>query len=325
MAQERKNMTSWAVRQAPPAGAHDTRISVVKAICIILMVVGHTACPETLNNWLVNFRMPAFFFVSGFLLKQKYFSQPKEFVKRRFKGLWWPFVKWSLIFLALYPLMYDWGLYATPLSAREMAVKVPKILIMIDSVQLLGGFWFLKALLYSSVIGFFLVKLVRGRLRWVSAMVVMCLILAYLFSIFPRYTIPTVGSIPMLATAFYLSGYVFRNLRFSNVNLLIPGLIATAVGVAISFRFSGCMQSEGAVIFTYYFVAMIATYGLVNLAGFITGSVLRCLDWIGRRTFHILALHFSAFKVVTLGYIFVGVLESEHLAQFPTPGNVVGG
>lgn len=38
----------------------DTRISVTKALCIILMVVGHSGCPTFLGEYIYQFHMPGF-------------------------------------------------------------------------------------------------------------------------------------------------------------------------------------------------------------------------------------------------------------------------
>lgn len=41
-------------------------LSIVKAIGIILMVIGHSGCPKYLNDYLYMFHMPLFFFCSGY-------------------------------------------------------------------------------------------------------------------------------------------------------------------------------------------------------------------------------------------------------------------
>lgn len=89
----------------------DTRISVTKALCIILMVVGHSGCPTFLGEYIYQFHMPCFFFVSGFLLKEKYLSTMMTFFKRRIKGLWWPFVKWSVVFMLLHNVLTSLHIY----------------------------------------------------------------------------------------------------------------------------------------------------------------------------------------------------------------------
>lgn len=139
---------------------HDSRISAVKAICIILMVVGHSGCPQQMSKWIYLFHMPCFFFISGFLMKDKYLTDLWTFIKHRFKGLWWPFVKWSLVFLALHNVLEALHLYDTVYTWCDVADKAFHILTLTGSEQLLGGYWFLKELLYASIISILSLKLV---------------------------------------------------------------------------------------------------------------------------------------------------------------------
>ena len=74
----------------------DESITIAKAIGIILMVVAHAGIPDMFNHFIVMFHMPLFFFVSGYCFKEKYLSTPAVFVLKRIKGLYVPFVKYSL-------------------------------------------------------------------------------------------------------------------------------------------------------------------------------------------------------------------------------------
>lgn len=80
------------------ASAHNPTLSIAKALCIILMVVGHSGCPAYLHDWIYLFHMPCFFLISGYLLKDRYIDNLKLAVRKRLKGLWIPYVKWSILF-----------------------------------------------------------------------------------------------------------------------------------------------------------------------------------------------------------------------------------
>lgn len=77
----------------------DKSLDIAKAICIILMVVGHSGCPTYLYDFVYMFHMPCFFFVSGWLLNEKYVTDLKTGLIQKAKGSYYPFVKWTLIFL----------------------------------------------------------------------------------------------------------------------------------------------------------------------------------------------------------------------------------
>ena len=85
---------------------HNAYISAAKGIIIILMVIGHSGAPIPLQNSIYLFHMPCFFLISGYLFKEKYLNDAKQFIYKKVKGLYYPFVKWSLIFLLLHNIFY---------------------------------------------------------------------------------------------------------------------------------------------------------------------------------------------------------------------------
>ena len=131
---------------------HSQALSIAKGIGIILMVIGHSGCPDVLNRFIYLFHMPLFFFVSGYLFKDKYVENKFLFLKRKLKGLYWPFVKWELIFLAFHSLFVYWHFYETDYTWQEYVGKAVRILTLSGGEQLLGGYWYLIQALYSSLI-----------------------------------------------------------------------------------------------------------------------------------------------------------------------------
>lgn len=143
---------------------YSTNITYAKAIGIILMVWGHSGTFSYAHDFIYMFHMPLFFFCAGYCFKERYYSQPVTFIWRRVKGLWWPYVKWSLLFLLLHNLFYRIGFYGTSSSSNwnhlfnkeELLQHATSILTTMEGhEQLLGAFWFMKALLYGSLIAYF--------------------------------------------------------------------------------------------------------------------------------------------------------------------------
>ena len=138
----------------------DNSVSIAKGIAIILMVLAHTRFSEYGNYWINMFHMPLFFFFAGYCFKDKYLEIPSDFVIKRFKGLYKPFVKWGLIFLVLHNLFFYLNIYNDEFGFRgivqhlytwqEMLKKAVSIVTrMSDTEQLLGGYWFLKSLFWG--------------------------------------------------------------------------------------------------------------------------------------------------------------------------------
>jgi len=89
----------------------DASISIARGIAIIFMVMGHAGCPVEMRQFFALFHMPIFFFVSGCCLKDKYFEAPILYVRKRFSGVYWPFLKCGLLFVCLHNVFYHLHLY----------------------------------------------------------------------------------------------------------------------------------------------------------------------------------------------------------------------
>lgn len=137
----------------------------MKALAIMLMVLCHCNGNASLHQIVYAFHMPLFFIVSGFCFKTKYIQKPITFVWKRIKGLWWPYVKWGFVFLAMHNVFYHLNIYnnlygyighVQHLYSKEEFVDkaICLILHMQISEQLLGGFWFVKSLFIGSLMAY---------------------------------------------------------------------------------------------------------------------------------------------------------------------------
>lgn len=146
----------------------ENRITIAKAIAI--MVICHAGFGSVFLQGaaIINmFHMPLFFFVSRYCFKEKYLSDGRKYTENKIKGLYVPFVKWSLLFLVLhnvffyaniYSDVYGWkGIVSHLYGIKESLFCAAKIVIaMNETDQLLGGYWFIKELF----IGAFVLRLV---------------------------------------------------------------------------------------------------------------------------------------------------------------------
>lgn len=150
-------------------------ITIAKAIAIILMVVGHAGCPSALYSFIYMFHMPLFFFVSGYCFNDKYIEEPKRFCIRKIQGIYIPYVKWCLIFLALHNLFVYLGIYNEEYGRSEYMMdyyevtdflkKTVLICCNMEGYELLvSGFWFLKQLFVGSLIMIMVVKLLKNSM-----------------------------------------------------------------------------------------------------------------------------------------------------------------
>lgn len=77
-------------------------LDIIKALCIIFMVIGHTSC-KYMNVFLL-FHMAVFFMVSGYFFKDSYGESVRsivQFAVKRIKRLYIPWVIVQTIYLSL--------------------------------------------------------------------------------------------------------------------------------------------------------------------------------------------------------------------------------
>ncbi len=152
----------------------NTTISICKAIAIILMVMGHADCPSVLSNFLYEFHMPLFFMAAGYFFSLRYLDDEATFVKKRLRGLYLPFLKWSVIFLVIHNLWFRIGVLNEQYGNWTGGVTHPynwhqacqRLWNMVSAMGgydefLLGAFWFFRGLLVASILYLVVFKLVR--------------------------------------------------------------------------------------------------------------------------------------------------------------------
>ena len=306
---------------------HYTEISATKGLLIILMVIGHSGVPQMIGEPLSLLRMPCFFLISGYLFKEKYLNDAKQFIHKKVKGLYYPFVKWSLIFLLLHNIFYHMNIYGTQYNVDNYISKVLQIATMTGSEQLLGGFWFLKELLYASIISFLLFKLLTAlNFRLKLSTLVICslcfMFLAFCQSII-TFKIPIIGSQTLLATSYFIAGAAFHraDMIFTKMNKLLIGTSLFIIFIISSFFVKGSINSQGYIIFPYYVVSIIASVSLIYLTKYLGKRTMNALDFVGKKTLYILIFHFISFKIVSLAYLIINKMPFTELASFPIVEN----
>lgn len=140
-------------------------MSVYKGIGILLVVIGHTHCPDALHDFIYLFHMALFYFVTGYFFKDKYLESPKTFLIKKVKRLYFPWVMYGAVFLALHNLFVTIGFYQEPApwtgynmgyyTWSDYLQKGVALVLMNWQEILLAPLWFLKSLLVASVMFFF--------------------------------------------------------------------------------------------------------------------------------------------------------------------------
>ena len=88
----------------------DRTFSILKALAILLVVTAHATAPTYVSRFAYMVSVPAFFVCAGYFFRPDYLECKSTFVVRRVRRLYFPFVKWSILFLLLHNLLFPLGL-----------------------------------------------------------------------------------------------------------------------------------------------------------------------------------------------------------------------
>lgn len=129
-------------------------IDIIKGIGIILMVGGHCGMPFT--HFIYLFHMAIFFMASGYCFNASNSETMQDvlsFVKRKFKGLWFPYVLWMAVFTLLHNVFVKIGIYSPePWSIGEIGKNIVKSLFLHGHTQLGSALWFISTLMQIAVL-----------------------------------------------------------------------------------------------------------------------------------------------------------------------------
>lgn len=303
----------------------DTSFSICKAIAIILVVLSPSGAPTWINSFIFQFHVPVFFICAGYFFHTKYLNDEKNYVLHRVKGLYFPFLRWSILFLILHNVFFPLGILSEQYGNAAGGVLHPYgwhafnqrlwsiVFNMSGYDEFLGGtFWFFRALLLSSVVYLLLFKILRryrpmesdAKIAWMIAGIALGLAFWKVTCNLKVTGVAQGGYREIMGVYFMSAGFLFRQYR---ERIPLNGWTAFAcLGIVIiGARFfpSSMTYSADLKQFMSLLLPSLAGFaGLYYVSCRIDSSVFflkRALVYIGDRTLYIFAFHLLAFKVVS--------------------------
>lgn len=298
-------------------------ISIAKGIGIILMVLGHTHFSKYGNAWVSMVHMPLFFFFSGYCFKEKYLDHFFTFLKKRIKGLYWPAIKWGLVFLILHNVFFQLSFYSENSHLYSYNVIFRKALFIILTMtqfdELLGGFWFLRSLFWCSIIGYFVIKYIPPRVG-VIALLLMSIGLLIIHKKVPYFD---VGAREFMASLIFVCGYLYRKSNFKWEDSKYIYFFGIALITLGTFFWRASMGLFSTMtwwkVLPWVSSAMIGTIAIYALSIKINNCkrLSPMFTFIGEHTLEILTWHLLCFKLVAYIIVKVYNLDVSHMADFP--------
>ena len=305
--------------------ARNTNLSICKGIAIILMCAGHTECNDMIINFIYLFHMPLFFIAAGYFFNKKYEQDPWLFCKKRFKGLYVPFVKWSVFFLLIHNLMFKIGILneqygnwengvTHPYSWHDACQRLVHIVFSMGGYDefLAGAFWFFRALLVSSIVFLVLYKLLHNRHKWLNddgtlvAIALLALGFAW-FKVANNLKIVTLvqgGIRDTWGVMFFALGALYRRhehrikehwaLTLLYAGLLIGGCFLHCHGLNLKVELK-----DVATIPITGCIGFLMVHSIASWLDKRNGVVRRLLVYCGDNTIYVFVFHIISFKLVS--------------------------
>lgn len=328
----------------------ETKFSILKAIAIICVVLSHAGISGWLFNFVFIFHVPIFFICAGYFFNTKYLTDERTYIVHRFKGLYLPFVRWSLFFLLIHNVLFPLGILSEtygnagggvthPYTWQQFSQHAWSIVSNMSGYDqfLCGAFWFFRALLLASI-GFLLMfKLLNrsAQLRdykhtaWGVLFITLLLITWKTTTHLNLTGVAQGGYRELMGMAFMTAGFLLKQYEVCDKLNWKTALTSGTILLLASYFFPSSMVWNPN--FTQFISLPLPAIAAFVMFTYISawidrhpGLIKRTFAYIGEHTLYIFAFHLVAFKVVSALKVWFYDLPWEAVGGHPvviTPAN----
>lgn len=312
-------------------------IDVAKGLAIIAVVLGHALTSAEnvaeipharLLNWISFFNVSTFFFINGFLYSEKSPEHPVKSIIKKLKAYYLPYLGFNLVFFVFNNLLVtmhflkdDYRISGVKAYAKALAS------ILLGKMQpLTGPMWFLRALIVMSVV-YILVdcvssRILGGRFRYyISGIVALGLMLVTAF-----YGLPNTFNVDagFRYLPVFFAGVIYRRFDLNRfigkaalavfaATLTVSAVLANVTNVGLKFTESYPLAFL-ALALSVLMVLAVSQLPIMSKVG--------VFSFVGQHSLYIMALHFFAFKFVSLAAMAVYGFDAKVLADTPVIRNM---
>ena len=312
--------------------ARSSIFDILKGIGIILVVLGH--CGFIYTNFIYMFHMPLFFIVTGYFFKELNYDNwlnVKNFIVRKIKFLYVPYVLTNLIFLYCTQLFIKLHFYSAqtpenimmkgydiiePLSFKLYLIKTFEILILYLREPLSGPTWFLKVLFFISVfscIGHYICKKIfKNTIKFQIARFLIYLLLFMLGNILHliKCNFYQIGTI-LTSCMFFYDGICYQKYQ-NKIKITYISFLISFIILLLSYLYQYPYRTEISVnsYLNPFIILLTSITGfifLLSISKFLNNNeiVKNILAFIGANTLWILCLHSFCFRCLTCLHVFL--------------------
>lgn len=293
-----------------------TELDIAKGIGIIMVVWAHASGP--FSNYITQFHMPFFFFISGMLYHNT--RTVKEYVGRKVKSLLIPFWVWNLILYPVFFLLYYWKNW----SGRVAGKEILEIVATVNKVPFLGATWFLPALFWVSILVHIFVRWL-GKYKYSDILLLLLGIAVCVLGF--QVTFPYRISRTLICAMYYICGYLYQKYIRERLSMVVKSMIAILwfTGfLAEASVFAGSLGSNrydnkilfaiggfGGIAFCLWVSKLLASY-----LG--EGRIVKHVMYLGQNSIDLVIWQFLAFRIAIVLQIIFLKAKLSAITAFPT-------
>lgn len=285
-------------------------IDAMKGFGIIMVVYSHVHI-DFGHAFLNSFKMPLFFFCSGYVANYSKYKRTSEFVKRRFVSLLYPYFIWSLM-LFLFWMFFD-------RDDGDIFKNLLGIIYSSGGTEYMGWgviLWFLPALFIVEVLHAYIQKV--SKVDWA---IVGVSTIGYLYTSYVNKSLPWSFNISLIMLIFYHFGYVWKqkSVRFSNA-LYLPFVLV--LWFVISYYNGKVLVYQGQINNPFLFL-LGGLFGILSIKLLVQlfKKIENLLAFVGVRVILIFLVHLrliTVLKAIQLYVFHIPIHENYMSAIFYT-------
>lgn len=307
-------------------------VDVMKGIGIISIVVGHATQTIHLGgniipvaNFVYLYHLAVFFFLGGFLFKEKYAQSPYEFVGHKFKTLYVPFVMYSLVLLVCRPLTFRLGLFEQKYSGIEYIQLLCNIILFQCFGEISSALWFVPVYFIGLVLFCFIIHW-SLKLKYSNIIAIaISLLIGYsgMYLVLRSCQFNYRLEIALLIVPIIAMGYIVRKYwdYVRKIIVLPAGIVSASVLAYILRTTNSHIDLSSGMIMSrrlFYPVTIIGVYMCLCFSEWIAKfpKASSVVSLFGKYSFSIMALHLLFSKMTDWFYV-IFTKDSQQLTRFP--------
>lgn len=286
-------------------------LDIAKGIGILLVVWAHAKGP--FSSYIYQFHMPLFFLISGYLFNEK--NTVKQFIIKKIRTLYIPFVFWNIFFTILSAGM-KFQLY----SRKQFLSAITEIIFTIGrNGMFLGATWFLASLFLVSIFYKIMDTYLPKTKEKSIFLLMICAVISYIgFTI----TFPYMISRTLVLAVFFAIGRLVKTYKEELLiyeNRALP-LFFACIFIVIA-RHNSANMGANQYKYRLLFVigALAASYTVIKISEFIethSKYLKSLLCFWGCKSISIVIWQFVVFRIVIALQLYLKNISLGHILDY---------